>query len=61
MSYEVRYYRCPKCKRSPHIRFTEDMKGKILEIECEFCLHTFEVNEKDDPQSKPETNLINRE
>jgi hypothetical protein len=37
------------------------MKGKILEIECEFCLHTFEVNEKDDPQSKPETHPINRE
>lgn len=60
MSYEIRYYPCPKCKRSPHIRFTEDMKDKIIEMECEFCLHKFDVNEKDDPQSKPDTHQITR-
>lgn len=60
MSYEVRHYLCPKCKRSPHIHFSEAMKEKIIEIECEFCLHEFEVDEKNTAQTKPETHQINR-
>ncbi|MEP4888681.1 MAG: hypothetical protein ABJV04_01525 [Aliiglaciecola sp.] len=61
MSFEIRYYTCPHCKRKPHIRFTEDMKGKIIEIECEFCLHAFEIDEKNTPQAQPDTHPINRE
>lgn len=61
MPYETRYYPCPNCQRKPHIRLTEEMKGKVLEIECEFCLHKFDVNEKDTPQAEPDTNTITRE
>ena len=60
MSYENRYYPCPNCQRKPHIRFTDEMKDKIIEIECEFCLHTFEVDEKHTPQVQADTHMINR-
>jgi transcription elongation factor Elf1 len=61
MLYKNRYYGCPNCKRKPHIRFTEDMKDKMIEIECEFCLHKFDVDEKKKPHSQPDTHQINRE
>ena len=60
MPLNIRYYYCPNCKRSPHIRFTEEMKGKIIEIECEFCLHKFEVSEKNTPPANPDTHQITR-
>lgn len=61
MSYENRYYACPNCHRKPHIRFTADMKDKIIEVECEFCLHKFDVDEKQTPQVQAEIHTINRE
>lgn len=60
MSHEIRYYLCPNCKRKPHIRFTEEMKDKIIEIECEFCLHKFDVDEKNTTSSQPDTHSIYR-
>lgn len=60
MSHEIRYYPCPHCKRRPHLRFTEDMKAKIIEMECEFCLHTFDVDERNTRQVNPEIDIINK-
>lgn len=61
MSYQIRYYPCPRCGRHPHIRYTDKMKDKVLKIECEFCLHTFEIDERTTPPVKPDTHPIQRQ
>lgn len=60
MAYQVRYYPCPHCNNIPHIKFTEEMKEKILEIECEACKRVFEVDEKNTPQAESKTHPIYR-
>jgi transcription initiation factor IIE alpha subunit len=60
MPDETRYYLCPNCDRKPHIRYTQEMQGKALEIECEFCLHVFEVDDNT-PKVQPDTHPIYRQ
>lgn len=62
MSFEVRYYQCPNlsCNLKPHIKITEEMKGAIIEMVCEYCGEKMKIDEKNTPQTKPETHSIMR-